>query len=195
MSFQELLKSLKESVDFKKTVEIAGHKIEIGLLTLEEEYKANSDDEDSENLDGLEYVNSIRKRLLSYSIRSIDGEIIPPIVDVEENGEKIKLEKSLYVRNVLDNFPALIIDKLFEVYTDIREESDENIKNKIKYDWFKTPEEREEDNKKRMKNFDNLGKEKSNKIENEEKSDGTTEEEIEDVNFKKISEGLEGEEK
>lgn len=191
MGLMDLLESIKDSVDVRKTVEIRGHKIVIGLLTLEDEQKINAKDSETDGLEGVAYVNAIRKNLLSYSIRSVDGEEIPDYIEHEqeiaqEDGtvdkKVIRMEKALFLKKFLSNFPVQVIDTLFDVYVDIREESEVKINKEIKYEWFKNPEIRA---KEREKEYEKLKNKQGSELNTEGVPEGT-DNEGEDIKLRKL---------
>ena len=153
MSFQDYIKELTSKVDFRKECEINGIKFELGMLNLREEQIINSLDSDTS--DGLNFFNESRKLLLAHAIKKIDGQIVPNIVDIlDKNGDKSTKEKAVYLREFLESLPTFFLDQLFEAYFDLREESEKNLKDKVKYDWFKSPEERKKEQEEKAKKPD-----------------------------------------
>jgi hypothetical protein len=76
------------------------------------------------------------------------------------------------VREFLITLPDKIVEQLFDVYVDLKDQSDSTLTAQLKYDWFKTPEQRE--------------KEKA--APKEEAPKEATEEKKEDIKFRKIEE-------
>jgi hypothetical protein len=148
MALTDVFQAVQKSLSFKKTAEISGIKFELGLLSFEEEIKAESLPQ--EGVDPLAYYNEARLQTLSYAVKSINGEDVPSVVDIKEGEASVKKQGSIVVKEFLSSLPLKIIDKLFEVYTDLKDQTEEDLQGKVKYNWFKTPEQRkEEENKKR----------------------------------------------
>jgi len=147
MSFKDSLSKIKDKLDYRKFVEIDGISIEIGLLNVYEEQKLNAEKMDESDTDGTIYLNEIRKKVLSYAIKKIDGEIVPNIVEETKNNELIKKVKEAYLLEQLSMYPTALIDYIFDAYIDLKDESDVKFKGVFKFDWYKTPEQREEEAK------------------------------------------------
>lgn len=150
-NLDSVLSTLQKSLDFTKEVEMMGITYQVRLLSLSEEQKANSDPE-MENLEGAAFMNRMRSNILSYSITKINEYIFDPIMDYEEkDGTIVKKERSIVVRDILARLPADIIEALFDIYVDLKEESEEKIKKNLNYKWFKDPETREKEMKERIR--------------------------------------------
>lgn len=146
MSLETILKAIQQNFNFSKEATISDIKFEIGLLTFDEEQKISSISDST--MEPIVFYNENRKRILAYSIKALNGEKIPAIVEVK-NGDKTETkEKAIYVREILDSLPSRVFDELFEMYIDLKEESEKKIEAKIEYKWFKTKEQREEERKK-----------------------------------------------
>jgi len=152
MGLADALKALKESFNFRKEVTVRGIKFELSVLTHKDEQEVSELEQDENApVDGIAFFNESRKRLLSYSIRKINEEEIPDIVEIEENGKKKTVERQIYVRGIIDGIGSKLSDKLFDAYVDLKEESDADIDKSTEYEWFRTPEERERLNKEKLK--------------------------------------------
>ena len=145
MDLEKILKEVNSKFDFRKTVEINGIKFELGLLSLDEEQKTSAISVEDTNV--MSYYVETQKLLISFAIKKINDEEIPEIVKVEENEQTITKEKSIYLREFIARLPTRVIDQLYDVYVDLKEESESNIEKEMKYKWFKTPEEREKERK------------------------------------------------
>lgn len=185
MSLEEAFAKIKNKFDFRKEVDISDMKFELGILTLKEEQSLNAitvEDEDS-NEGAIDYFNKTRKQVLSHAIKKVNGEEVPDIVKVK-NGEKEETkEKAVFLRDMLDRIPSKIIEHLFEIYVDLREEADEKIDKSVQYNWFKTPEVREKERQKRA-----ASEEKSPEKEEEESVTEEDKKEAEEIKLKKIDE-------
>jgi hypothetical protein len=141
MSLADVLASVQKSFDFRKEATIGGIPFELSILTLHEEQKISAISADDQ--DPMQYISDLRKQLLSYAIKKINGEAIPDIVNTSVEGTSKSEERPIYLKGFLDKIPGAIIESLFDVYVDLKEESNKNIQDTTKYNWFKTPEQRE----------------------------------------------------
>lgn len=151
MALDDILKAVKKKLDYQKEAEVDGVKYVLSVLTLKEEQSLNAipaTDEES----GLAYFNDMRKTLLSFAIKGIEKEAIPDIIETkDEKGELVKKERAVHIRSFLDTLPATVIESLFEIYVDLREEVENNISKTVKYKWFKDPEVREKEREEKEK--------------------------------------------
>jgi hypothetical protein len=164
MGLSDVFQSIQKSLSFSKTAEISGIKFELKLLTFEQEL--NTEALPSDEMDPLTYYNQTRLQTLSYAVSSINGEIVPAIVEIEGSSEKMK--GNLYVKKFLGTLPIKVIEQLFEIYIDLKEEVEAKMDKDLKYNWFKTPEQRATEKNK---------KEPEEKVESP-KEQGTAEEDI-----------------
>jgi len=145
MGLTDVFQAIQKKLSFSKVVEISGIKFELGLLSFEQESKSESFPQG--DADPLAYYNETRRYTMSHAIRSIDGEAIPAVVEVK-NGDKVeKLQGSLYVKNLLSTLPVKIVEQLFDAYIDLKDEYEGVLDKELKYDWFKTPEQRDAERK------------------------------------------------
>ena len=173
LNFVKDLEKLENSFKSSKEIVVGDTKFEISLLTYAEEQQVNSIPKETE--EPLAFYERLRIQILSYSIKKINGIEIPDIVEIE-GGEK--KERSIYIRDdILKKLPFKVIDVLFEAYVDFKDESEDKLNKSIKYEWYKTPEQRQ--------------KEKMQKIRGEEKE----EKKEESIELKKIEEDESVEEK
>lgn len=145
MDFEKSLSKLKESMEFSKEITLGDLKLTLRVLSLKEELKLNK------MLDAIEEesspeLNDWKKIVISMSICAIDGVKLPSVIEVGEE----KTEKGLYLREFLEEVPSQVIDTLFAVYIDLKEESETSLEKSVTYNWFKDPEVREEETKKRL---------------------------------------------
>lgn len=156
----DILSSVRKSLDFRREAEILGIKFELGVLTLEEERKANNDEVLSD-LEGTDYLVRLEINVLSYSIKSLNGTQLDPVVEIEESDKTVtKKEKALFIRELLETLPTGMINDLFEVYSDIKEEAEEKLKNNTKCVWYKTPDVRQKEMEERIKKYNEDEKKK-----------------------------------
>ena len=149
----DILSSVKKTLDFRRETEILGIKFQLGVLTLEEERKANND-EALESLEGTDYISRLQINVLSYSIKNLNETELDNIVEIEEEGKSItKKERSLFLKELLQALPASMINELFEIYSDIKEEADENLKSNTKCVWYKTPDVRQKELEERINKY------------------------------------------
>jgi len=153
MGFLEALNNIKSKVLYTKEVDFLGSTISLRLLTMEDEgrlskYDASTDPDNSSG----DYFSEIKKILLANAINSIDGEVVPEIVILSNSGDKdIRKTKELFLVDYLSSIPSVLVDNLFEAYLDFKEECGAKITEDFKWEWYKTPEEREEEYKKKLK--------------------------------------------
>lgn len=181
MGFKDSLLKIKSKLDYRKTVEVGDSKIEIGLLSIFEEQKLSAEKTDESDEDGSIYLNEIRKKLLSYAIKKVDGDELPNVIEETKDGVTSKKTKEMYLIEVLGSYPASLITYLFDAYVDLRDETDNKFKDVFKFDWYKTPEQREAEEKERLQA-------EREKQENPEKKE-------EKIEFREIKEDLEKDEK
>jgi len=145
MGLTDVFQAIQKKFSFSKVVEISGIKFELSILSFDQELKSESFPQG--DADPLAYYNETRRYTLSHAIRSIDGEVVPEVVEIK-NGSKIeKIQGSLYVKGVLSKLPVKIVEQLFDAYIDIKEEYEGMLDKELKYDWFKTPEQRDAERK------------------------------------------------
>lgn len=184
MSLSDVIKSLEEKLTFKKKAVISGISFEIALLNYEQDQMINAYPDEGD--DPISYYEKTRAKVLSYALVSIDGESFPPIVEITEGDKVTTKEKAIYIREILKKLPPKIVEKLFEVYIDFKDETDTRLNTEVEFQWYKTPEQRKEEREKMEK------EEKNKKTENKEPEVSESQEEstFEDapIVFKKIEE-------
>jgi hypothetical protein len=184
MSLSDVLKSLEEKLTFKKKAVISGISFELALLNYEQDQMINAYPDEGD--DPISYYEKTRAKVLSYALISIDGESFPPIVEITEGDKVTTKEKAIYIREILKKLPPKIVEKLFEVYIDFKDETDTRLNTEVEFQWYKTPEQRKEEREKMEK------EEKNKKTENKEPEVSESQEEStsEDAPlvFKKIEE-------
>lgn len=149
MSLQDVIKSLENALTFKKEAAINGVSFELALLNYEQDQMIQAFPEDTD--DPLTFYDKTRAQILSYSIVKINGECIPDIVEVNVEGKIETKEKPIYVRDFLKKIPPKMVEKLFEIYIDFKDETDNRINGEVEYTWYKTPEQRKEEREKKEK--------------------------------------------
>jgi len=147
MAIAESLKSLQMKLAFRKDATIAGNRYTLQVLSLRDEQRVSSLPTDG--IDGIAFFNELQKAVLSHALRAVDGEEIPDIVEVDDGGKKSTKERAVYVREFLDSLPSIVIENLFSVYGDMRDEKENDINSSLTYSWYKTPKQREEERRKK----------------------------------------------
>jgi len=172
MSLLDLSKTLEEKFNFKKEATVGGIDFQFSLLNYEQDQLINSfpDEED----DPLSFYEKTRFKVLSYAITKINGEEIPDVVEVQKGDKTETKERAIYVRGLLNKIPPTIVEKLFEIYIDFKDETDSRLEKEVEYKWYKTPEQRKEERDKKEK-------EEKEKKEKEESKKDTTEDIPEDT--------------
>jgi hypothetical protein len=192
MSLKEILSAVQNSFQFKKGADFRGIKYELSVLSVDQEKKVNSVVATYDNIEGLDYYNQLKKELLCEAITAINGEAIGKTVkDTDASGKEVEKDKAIFLRGLLGDIPTAGIDQLFEVYLDLKEQSEEILKKEMRYDWFKTPEQRKKEVEEKIKK-DEEEKVRKAKKEEEEKNKTKTPEEPE-LNIRKIKEEAETE--
>jgi phosphoribosylformylglycinamidine (FGAM) synthase PurS component len=138
MSLQDVLKAVQDSYEFKKTATVKGIPYGLKVLNVKQEKQVNAAVSSLNDEDAASYIKELRKEILSRSVVEIKGELIPDVVETPD-GRK---DRALFLKEFLDTLPDVLIEKLFDIYVDLREEAEKAIENDMQYDWFKTPEER-----------------------------------------------------
>ena len=159
MSLKDVFSSVKESFRFKKEVIIKGTAYELTVLTMGQERKVNAFLESMEKAETMEYLNELRRSIVAESLTAINGEALGKTIKVEENGKEVEKDKAIAMKDFLNELPTTVISDLFDMYVDIKEQSEEILKKEMKYDWFKTPEQRDKELADRNKKESDVEKE------------------------------------
>jgi len=174
MPIPDSLKKLQMKFNYRTEAEIGGVKFGLQILSLKEEQKVQSIPTD--DMDGITFFNEMQKGMLSYAIRSIDGEELLDIIeeDVTSDGAKSSKERAIYVRELLEGLPNKVTESLFEVYVDLREQKEEEITKSLTYSWYKTPEQRDTERKEKEKEAEEAAKETDTESDEESAPSGET---------------------
>lgn len=146
MSLFDVLKAVEDTLSFKKRAVIGGITFEIALLNYEQDQIISSIPDEGET--PMSFYDKTRAQVLSHAIIAINNEIIPDIVEVKDGDRKVTKEKPIYIREFMKKIPPKVVDKLFEIYVDFKEEMENRIDGDIKYEWYKTPEQRKKEREK-----------------------------------------------
>ena len=112
-SVLQVLQEVKDKNDVREIFEFEGVKFEIGLVTRDEEIKANSY---ASGYTGITNVLMLDVVLLSYAIKSINGFEMTGFLDNEVNGKTETMEASIFLRDQLLSLPSPLVDKMIGVY-------------------------------------------------------------------------------
>jgi hypothetical protein len=167
MSLFDAIKSMEEKLSFKKRAVVGGIAFEITLLNYEQDQLISSIPE--ENDSPLSYYDRTRAQVLSYAITSINDEKIPEIIEVKDGDKSVTKERSIYIREILKKLPPKLIDKIFEVYVDFKDEMDTKLEGDVQYEWYKTPEQRKKERESSVAESDEQSDEESVGEKEEEK--------------------------
>lgn len=184
MSLQDVLKAVQDSYEFKKTATVKGVTYGLRVLNVDQEKTVNAAVSVIDEEDPTAYVKELRKEILSRSIVEIKGERIPDIVETPDG----KKDKSIFLKEFLGTLPDVLIEKLFDVYVDLREEAQKAIEDEMQYDWFKTPEQRQKEYEDAEEEKEAEEKRSADNSEDLNKSEKAAEDEIEDVDLKPVTE-------
>lgn len=157
MPIPDSIKNLQMKFQYRTEAEIGGVKFGLQVLSLNEEQKVQATP--SEDMEGMAFYAEMQKNMLSYAIRSIDGEELPDVIEEGEGDAKTSKERAVYVREMLNTVPNKVMDTLFEIYVDLREQKEEEINKSLSYSWYKTPEQREKERSVRIKALSSDAKE------------------------------------
>jgi hypothetical protein len=157
MLFSDVLKSLEEKFTFRKKATFGGIPFEIALINYEQDQMINSIPDEGES--PLSFYEKTRAQILSYAIVNIKGEEIPSIVEVTDGNVPVTKEKAIYVRELLKKLPPKVVEQIFEVYIDFKEEIDNRLSTEVEYKWYKTPEQRKEERDKKEREEKNISEE------------------------------------
>ena len=165
MPIPDSLKKLQMKFNYRTEAEISGVKFGLQVLSLKDEQKVQA--QPSDDLDGLSYYSELQKGMLAYAIRVIDDEELPDVIEEDSgDGKKSSKERAVYVREILAGLPHKVTESLFEVYIDLREQKEDEITKSLTYSWYKTPEQREEERKRKER----LAEEEANREKEAEES-------------------------
>jgi len=165
MDLNSLCKKMSNDLNIFRDVEFSeiGIRIRLEPPTSDEEIKILSGCVD---LEGHEYINGIKVCSLAYAIKSINEFKLEDNKEYEytdDNGDKSKLSKYLYLKKMVGSWPPPIRDTLFEAFTNMQDEMDDKVKGMAKFKRFVVT--------KPEKNVKNTYK----RIENQEDEEGLTE--------------------
>lgn len=146
MAIAESLKKLQMKLVHRKDAFVGGAKYTLQVLSLKEEQRIQAIP--MEGVDTITFFNDMRKSILAHAIRAVDGEEIPDIIEVEgPDGSKTTRERAVHMREFLEDLPEAVVDNLFQIYGDMREEKEQEISKSVTYSWYKTPEQRDKERK------------------------------------------------
>ena len=146
MSLKEVLASVKASLRFSKPVNIKGTTYVLSVLDMGQEKKVNAYLDGLDQEDSVGYLNELRKSVLAEAVSSINGEVLSKVIkDTNTEGVEVEKDKAIFVKEFLSDLPATVISELFDAYIDVKEQQDDMLKKEMKYDWFKTPDQREKE--------------------------------------------------
>jgi hypothetical protein len=140
MNFDSILEKLEESTNFTKNCSFGGFKFTMRVLSFSEEQKLSKIIDEISESEDFGSLNDWKKYVVAMSICALEDTKLADSIETS-GGEKI--EKSLYLKDKLDKLPAKITEALFEVYTDLKEESEKSVDTNLEYNWFKDPAQRE----------------------------------------------------
>jgi hypothetical protein len=129
MDLVSTLKNLGSEYVVKRDLNFEEMKIIIGLQTLSaiEEVKVL---ESCKDLEGSQYIQTLKRNSLAYAVRSVNGEILADEVTVEA-GKKVS--RFIFLCGCLDEWPAAIRDVLFDVFSDMNQELENHVSKTAKF--------------------------------------------------------------
>jgi hypothetical protein len=187
MSLSSIIHSMEEAFSFHKDVNISGFKFELTILNYEKDQMISAFSLNNE--DPLAFYEKTRMSILSHAITKISDEKIPDIVEEDIGDKIITKERPIYLRDLLKRMPPKIVEKLFDIYIDFKDEVDNKLDKDIEYKWYKTPEQREKERlKEKEKDQEKLNEEEFDIEKVGEGFDIEKVDEEEPIVFKKIEE-------
>lgn len=161
MDLNSLCKKMANNLNIFRNVEFTeiGITVRLEPPTSDEEIKILSDCMD---LEGHEYINGVKVCSLASSIKAINDITLDDNTEYEytdDNGEKSKLSKYLYLKKMVGGWLPPIRDTLFEAFTNMQEEVDDKVKSMAKFKRFVVtkPEQNVKSTFKRIENTEEEG--------------------------------------
>jgi hypothetical protein len=122
--------SPRKMIDFKEE----GLHFELEPLTAIEEAKILTALKDVED---TQYIASLKRHSLACSIKKInDIELDVENVEYDEDGEKKKKSKYLYMLDFIGKWPAPLVDTLFDFFSSMNREAELKVKQSAKFEKF-----------------------------------------------------------
>lgn len=138
-----LLKSLLESVNkqfrVRKSVDFEEFNIhvELMIMTTVEEITVHASLKEYE---GGEYFEALKRHTLAMAIRKFNDMELNDTIEYEEGSEIKSKSRFLYLVDYLKEWPSLILDKLFEAYTNMTLETEDRARKTMKFETYKLAE-------------------------------------------------------
>jgi hypothetical protein len=181
MSLKDVFSAAKDSFRFSKFVTIKDVKYGIAVLNMGQEKKVNAYLETLKQDDTAEYINELRRAIVAEAVVSINEEVLGKTVKIiNEEGKEVEKDKAIAMKEFLTDLPTAAVSELFDTYVDVKDQSEDILKKEMKYDWFKTPEQRDKEIEESAK--------KEVASEKKEEDLNKKEEEIPEVKLKKVNE-------
>jgi hypothetical protein len=136
MALDAILKAVKKKFSPQKrvTFEEEGLVFILEPISIEEEQKIM---EVTKDIEGANYFDSLKRYTVALSIKQINDEVISSdTITYKEAGELLEKSRFLYMTEQVSSWPSPLIDKLFDVYTDLISELESTIKNGAKFKRF-----------------------------------------------------------
>jgi hypothetical protein len=154
MGLKDILSKVKTSFRPRKPIDFEEYNLhlEIEPLSTIEEIKVL---EALKDLEGAEYFEALKRYTLSFAIKKIDDEDLDAdeLTYTNEDGSTSTKSKFLFMREVIGQWSAPLIDAIFDVFNNMLFEMENNIKTKIKFERYNFTEKpaQEEDEKGKFK--------------------------------------------
>lgn len=102
MSLREVFSSVKESFKFKKNVIIKDVTYELTVLSMGQERKVNLFLDGLKQDDSLEYLNELKRSVISEAITAINGESLgKTIKDTDKDGKEVEKDRVIFLKEFL----------------------------------------------------------------------------------------------
>ena len=149
MNLDTIFQDVEKKFVIRRDVDFDDLDIHITLQTpsTDEELKIT---EACSDFDGASYIDQLKTHSVAMSIRRINTvEFKTDEVEYDdENGEKQKKSRFLFLLEKVKKWPGPIKEKLFEIYTNMHEELEDKINKSAKFEHFQVasaPAEEEKD--------------------------------------------------
>jgi hypothetical protein len=177
---EEIMSPLTQMCKKEKSVNLSGVNVTLRALTPTEESEVQAllPEVQSSSMSAIAFADTFRRETLARAIVEINGSDLRSVKFVEKNektpnGVPIKVSKEEAVQEVLSLWSRHVIAKLFEHYTRLSEEIEEEMDDSLRLDL--------EDIDSKKKNLENRAKELSRPEALEKLSDSKVNDESEDL--------------
>lgn len=143
---EEAFKKIDSLSENERSVEINEQEITLGIVSgAEEELIQAAIVERASALGKSVILKSVKVETLAYAIKSINGQRIDKIDFFKtadpNTGEQINVERTIFLRNKLENWAPFLLNYLFNQYAVLIDESSKTLNPKFEIEGLKSVEE------------------------------------------------------